>query len=351
MKKWGKAPNLHEASSFGLEPTGNSRSAPVFYKFDRRTFIKGTAGLLTAGMAAKAFWDYEEFYQRSSVFVAAVPSYQADIEENIRRGLRELGFGREWIKGKSVMLKPNLVEPSAEAPHINTNPALVRAAAEVFRAWDAREVFVGEGPGNSRDTHWVLDQSGLGPMLDEAKLPFVDLNQDDVFDVDNKLRISSLQRLYLPKTLRRADIVISLPKMKTHHLAGVTLSMKNFFGIMPGICYGWPKNVLHYAGITGSILDIVAAIQPQLAIVDGIIGMEGDGPIMGSPKESGVLVMGKNLPAVDATAARLMGINPRSISYLSRASGILGPIGENHIEQRGENLASLVQPYDLPQGM
>ena len=135
--------------------------------------------------------------------------------------------------------------------------------------------------------------------------------------------------------------------MKTHHWAGVTLSLKNFFGVMPGIVYGWPKNVLHHAGIGPSILDIAAAVRPHLAIVDGIIGMEGDGPIMGTPRQAGVLVMGTNLPAVDATCARLMQIDPWKIGYLAAASGRLGPIAERHIEQRGETIKSFTQRFEL----
>jgi uncharacterized protein (DUF362 family) len=158
---------------------------------------------------------------------------------------------------------------------------------------------------------------------------------------------SHLDQLALPATLLRADLIVSLPKLKTHHWAGVTLSMKNFFGVMPGCYYGWPKNVLHHAGIPQSILDINATVRPHLAIVDGIIGMEGDGPIMGTPRTSGVLVMGTNLPAVDASAARLMGIDPARVSYLAAASGRLGPIAANHIAQRGETIAPLVQPFQL----
>src|SRR5262249_39612723 len=157
-----------------------------------------------------------------------------------------------------------------------------------------------------------------------------------------------LPQLYLPRSLRRADVIVSLPKLKTHHWAGVTLSMKNLFGVMPGICYGWPKNVLHYAGIGRSIVDINAAVRPHLAIVDGIVGMEGDGPIMGTPRNAGVIVMGTNLPAVDATAARLMGFDPFRIEYLRHASGRLGPIQERHIEQRGETIASAAQRFELP---
>jgi uncharacterized protein (DUF362 family) len=123
--------------------------------------------------------------------------------------------------------------------------------------------------------------------------------------------------------------------------------MKNLFGVMPGVYYGWPKNVLHHAGIFESIVDITATVRPHLAIVDGIIGMEGDGPIMGTPRAAGVVVLGTNLPAVDATGARLMGINPWRISYLAYASGRLGPIAERHIAQRGETIKALAQDFRL----
>ncbi len=116
---------------------------------------------------------------------------------------------------------------------------------------------------------------------------------------------------------------------------------------MPGIYYGWPKNVLHHAGIEKSILDINATLRPHFAIVDGIVGMEGDGPIMGDPVPSGVLVMGRNLPAVDATSARLMGVNPHRIKYLHTAADWLGPIDRNRIHQRGENIDTLRTNYAL----
>jgi len=135
--------------------------------------------------------------------------------------------------------------------------------------------------------------------------------------------------------------------MKTHHWAGVTLSMKNLFGTLPGVFYGWPKNVLHMAGIDAAVFDINATLRPHFAIVDGIVGMEGDGPIMGSPKKAGVLVMGRSLPAVDATCARLMGINPYRIKYLAGADGKLGTIDASRIRQRGETWQSVRTDFQL----
>ena len=143
------------------------------------------------------------------------------------------------------------------------------------------------------------------------------------------------------------DLVVSLAKMKTHHWAGVTLSMKNLFGLFPGTYYGWPKSALHIEGIEKCILDINATVRPYFSIVDGIIGMEGDGPIMGNPHHAGVLVMGRNLPAVDATSARIMGIDPQKVSYLEKASDKLGPIRESLIRQRGETIPSVRTDFSL----
>ena len=88
------------------------------------------------------------------------------------------------------------------------------------------------------------------------------------------------------------------------------------------------------------ILDINATLKPHFAIVDGIVGMDGDGPIMGDPKKVGVLVMGRNLPAVDATCCRIMGIDPYKVPYLERADNWLGPIGESSKAARNQRRAS-----------
>jgi iron complex transport system substrate-binding protein len=97
-------------------------------------------------------------------------------------------------------------------------------------------------------------------------------------------RLTRLDYLYMSRTVLNADVLISLPKLKMHHWAGVTLSLKNLFGTLPGICYGWPKNELHWRGIPNSIVDINCTRGPNLAIVDGIVGMEGDGPLHGKAR-------------------------------------------------------------------
>jgi uncharacterized protein (DUF362 family) len=155
-----------------------------------------------------------------------------------------------------------------------------------------------------------------------------------------------LKSLYLPHTVLDCDLLVSLPKMKTHHWAGATLAMKNLFGVVPGGVYGWPKNVLHWAGIPESIVDLHHLFPRQFAIVDGIVGMEGNGPIQGTPKHAGVLVAGSDVAAVDATCCRIMGIEPKKIEYLGIARGKEN-LGETAFRQIGEPVGSVRTAFQL----
>lgn len=316
--------------------------------FTRREFLFTSLGGVS--LAAGILYLGPRIFRRrwrKTAFIAKVPDYYADIAGAIASGFKELGVSPEEIKGKRILLKPNLVETNAGAIHINTHPAVVYGAAQAFFRLGAERIIVAEGPGHCSDTLLVLEESGMAEMLWSDRIPFVDLNYEQGYSTGNIGQYSSLTHLTFPETLRQVDWVVSMAKMKTHHWAGVTLSMKNLFGVMPGIYYGWPKNVLHYAGIDASILDIVSTLQPQFAIVDGIVGMEGDGPIMGTPKQAGVLVMGRNLPALDATCARIMGIDPHRVHYLAEAAHRLGPVYASDIIQVGESVASVRANFAL----
>jgi uncharacterized protein (DUF362 family) len=314
-------------------------------RITRREFILET-GVLVAGISGVS-WMFGHEGPKAETFIAKVDVYSRDMATVIRQGLAELGVHPDEIRGKRILLKPNLVEVRRGAEHINTHPAVIRGAAEAFLSLGAKGVLVGEGAGHSRDSIYVLEESGLAETLREDRIPFVDLNNDSLFTLPNRSGLTRLKSLTLPASLKEVDWIVSVAKMKTHHWAGVTLSMKNLFGVMPGIVYGWPKNVLHQNGIDRSILDINATVKPHFAIVDGIIGMEGDGPIMGNPKHAGVLVMGRNLPSVDATCCRIMGIDPHKVNYLHVASKWLGPVSEDNILQRGEILKTLRKDFNL----
>jgi len=313
----------------------------------RDVLLAAAAGLVIGSGLLLVPKRYFRMPQQAQSFVGSVADYQQDIAGVITRGVDELGILPAELKGKRVLLKPNLVETALGAPHINTHPLVLRGAIEAFLRLGAASVMVAEGPGHRRDTLAVYEESGLAAVLTEDRIPFHDLNYISGYDLPNAGRQSSMRTLTFPALFKEVDWIVSVAKMKTHHWAGATLSMKNLFGVMPGIYYGWPKNVLHAAGIQNSILDINATLNPHFAIVDGIVGMEGDGPIMGDPKKVGVLVMGRNLAAVDATCCRIMGIDPYKVSYLERADNWLGPVSEAAIEQRGESIPSVRTNFNL----
>jgi uncharacterized protein (DUF362 family) len=297
------------------------------------------------GLAIHAATQLRQPDPQSPVHVAPVGDYNADLADVVCRQYEHFR-ARVPLCGKRVVLKPNLVEYHRDKV-INTHPHVVAAVIELCRREGAAEVIVAEGPGHWRNVEYLVAASGLGDVLRHYKTPFIDLNHDEPVKRLNLGRLTGLEHLFLSHTIATADVVISLPKLKTHHWAVATLSMKNLFGTLPGICYGWPKNELHWRGIDNSIVDIAATRTPDLAIVDGIIGMEGDGPLNGTPKPMGMLVMGSDLVAVDATCCRLMQLDPERVGYLVLGNRKkLGHLAAAHIQQLGETIEGRAQPFN-----
>ena len=279
------------------------------------------------------------------VSIVKAPAYDQTVYDTMRRLLvAHLGD----VRGRNILLKPNLVE-FEPGSSINTHPILVHAAFEAFRAMGAATVRIAEGPGHRRNTLDLAEAAGYFRTVPGFEDRFVDLNLDEVTRVRPSVQFSRIKKLYLPNSALGADLLVSMPKLKTHHWVGATLSMKNLFGVVPGGIYGWPKNVLHWAGIDESIADLHAAFPKHFAIVDGIVGMEGNGPIQGAPKKVGVLVAGSDPVAVDATCCRIMQIDPMQIRYMQLAAhrGSEAQIAEDHILQTGESIRSVATRFDL----
>jgi uncharacterized protein (DUF362 family) len=129
-----------------------------------------------------------------------------------------------------------------------------------------------------------------------------------------------------------------MPKVKTHHWSGATLSMKNMFGVVPGSKYGWPKNILHWSGIQRSILDVCATVPVRFVIADAVMAMEGNGPLNGRPRWLGSIVLADDPVAADATCARLMGLEPDRVIHIHEAAKFLGNSSPKLIDQVGETL-------------
>lgn len=322
-------------------PSGSKR-------FTRRDFLKLSAtGLIGMFFGGLVYPWIKRFQQpETNVTILKESSYSRNLVDDLRRGIANYPHLKEKIRGGKVVLKPNMVDFYSGHP-LSTHPALVAAAIEVFRWMGAGEVIVADGPAHNRDTEMVLELSGTSEVLRKKKVRFVDLNLDSISPVNLASNYTRLTRLFFPNTILNADLVVSMPKLKTHHWAGVSLSLKNMFGIIPGVKYGWPKNFLHWHGIGNSIADIATTIQPGFAIVDGIVGMEGDGPLYGTAVDSKVILMGDNLSAVDATATRLMGIYAENIEHLRLMMPHGGTLNNNRIRQLGEPLSAVQQNFKV----
>ena len=311
---------------------------------DRRRFVGSAAGMAaTAGLAAAWLWPkYSVSYRRTRSLVAILNSaeYSERIETLLMEGLRLFRFN---LLRKIVLLKPNLVE-DLPGP-VNTNANIIGAAARCFLRLGAARVVIGEGPGHQRDTELVVQAADLKPHLADRRIEFVDLNRDELARVKLKANYSGLGELWLPRTVRDSDFVVSIRKVKTHHWAGLTLSLKNMFGVVPGMKYGWPKNLLHWHGIHESILDICATVPIHFVIADGITAMEGNGPLQGTARELGRIVLADDPVAADATCARLMGFDPGRVQHLSEGRRFLGNLRADLITMLAERIEGPIRPF------
>ena len=317
-------------------------------KVTRRDFLKlsatGIVGALLGGLAMP--WVKRLQQPAADVTILKEGSYQNSLADTIRRGLDNYPHIQQKVSDGKIVLKPNMVDYYPGHP-LSTHPAVIAAAIAAFRQLGAKEVIVADGPAHNRDTEMVLEQSGIAGALKDERARFVDLNLDAISPVALVSNYTGLSQLFFPHTILNADLVVSMPKLKTHHWAGTTLALKNLFGVIPGVKYGWPKNFLHWHGISNSIADIATTIRPGFAIIDGIVGMEGDGPLHGTAVDSGVIIMGDNLSAVDVTATRLMGIYPENIEYLRLLLPYGGTINEARIRQLGEPLEAVQQDFEV----
>ena len=313
---------------------------------DRRRFVGSAVGMAaTTGLAAR--WlqpNYSTSHKRRRSFVAILNAveYSEKVETLLMDGIRLFRFN---LLGKTVLLKPNLVE-DLPGP-VNTNESIIGAAARSFLRLGAARVVIGEGPGHQRDTELVVQAANLKPHLAERQIEFADLNRAELERVKLKANYSGLGHLWLPRSVVNSDFVVSMPKVKTHHWAGITLSLKNMFGVVPGMKYGWPKNLLHWHGIHESILDICATVPIHFVIADGITAMEGNGPLQGIARELGKIVLADDPIAADATCTRLMGFDPLLVRHLSEGSRFLGNLGTDRITMLGEPAEAPARPFTV----
>ncbi|AGK95652.1 DUF362 domain-containing protein [Clostridium pasteurianum] len=230
-----------------------------------------------------------------------------NIEKKLREGFELLGgtsFLRTLIPENSkVLLKPNFLSIVEKGSPVITHYALFEAVVRIIKEYSNNIIF-GDSPG-SGDTRKAAEESGLMEVAKRYGVRFVDFNDEVHVELKNPLMYKFWN---IAKEPYDADVVITLPKLKTHAMMYYTGAVKNQFGCIPGSQKAaWHTKLPDAVNFSKMLLDLNSVVKTSFAILDGIIAMEGNGPRNGTPKKMDTIIMGKCLTAVDSTAVRLIG--------------------------------------------
>jgi uncharacterized protein (DUF362 family) len=257
---------------------------------------------------------------KSSVSLIRAKSYEQDaLKESLETLLEPLGGIAPFVKpGNHVLLKPNLLTSSRPTKECTTRPELVRAVAEMVIASGGKP-FLGDSPafGSAKG---VAIANGLLSILEELNIPIVEFNGNRYQTVND-----NFNHLLLSKEAMEADVIINLPKVKSHAQLTVTLGVKNLFGCVPGKMKAWwhfeaGKDAKRFGEM---LVETARAINPSLTILDGIIGHEGNGPSGGEPRNLGILAASANVFALDRAMLEVLQVSPEQVPTVA-ASQRLG---------------------------
>jgi uncharacterized protein (DUF362 family)/NAD-dependent dihydropyrimidine dehydrogenase PreA subunit len=232
------------------------------------------------------------------------------LAETIERGMALLGGWDKYVHpGMTVLLKPNLIGPEAPELAATTHPALIRLLCRKLKGLGCT-VWVGDSAGGAiggiTQTAKSLEVSGIADAaLDEGAI-IKDFDKEGV----TEFTTAGGEKMYIARPAMEADLVINLPKLKTHILAGFTGAVKNLFGCIPGLKKGaYHAQAPTAAGLGAVLADINEAVRPGLHIMDGITAMQGNGPTGGTVYPAKVLMFATDALAMDATAMRMVGLD------------------------------------------
>ena len=344
---------FHAGLGMGTHPLG------------RREFLLMGAGLLAVAGARS------ETAAKSVVSIVRIQNDKVGMA--VEKAIDLLGGIRQVTKGiNTVMLKPNLVSTQVEA---TTKPAVVRTLAEMMQR-AGTEVSIGEGSAAAPKFNvvgsevfrtrkreildpmqqYVFEQLGYGEIARALRVPLVNLHSGELVDVVVPGGFV-FDKITLHQSLAQVDLLCSVPMMKTHQLATVTLGMKNLVGAFPGTVYQSVRGYMHDlaskvepTAASAVVVDMVRANKLGLVVVDGSMAMEGNGPSMGQTFKMNVIVAGTNPLATDMVAANLMGFEPNEIpTFLWANKAGMRPSSLHEIEIRGEPLDRVRRPFAKPQ--
>ncbi len=268
----------------------------------------------------------------------------AVIEDAVSKAIELIGgLSGKFQPGAKVLIKPNFIREEPSVVGTTTNFSVIKRVVELVREAGGLPL-VGEASGNQYDTEEIYRLLGLRESLDGVEVR--DLDRDEIVEI-NIEGATNLKQVGVARSALEADYIICLPVLKTHMSTGTTLGMKNMMGVLPQR----EKWKMHMSGLHHALVDLNRLVKPDLVIVDGIVGMEGMGPTIGSPVEMKLILAGEDVVAVDTVGSAVMGFGIDEVKHLQLAGEAgLGVNDLRQIEIKGEALEAVSRPFKRPFG-
>lgn len=275
----------------------------------------------------------------------------SNVKSAIREALALIGGIENIItQGDRVLLKPNVLAIRAPEDAVTTHPAVVSAMCELVTEAGGIPM-IGDGSGivkpGSTTTSEAFHASGIEGVASACGIELINFETSGYTEVSVP-GARQFPRLYIAKSVLEADVVISLPKLKTHELTLYTGAVKNFFGAVPQKIRKQAHALEDRDRFSEAVVDIYSIVKPHLAVMDGVIGMEGNGPANGTPVPSGVVLAGYDCVALDVVASELIGIDPFKVP--TNKAALSRGFGTRHPEVAGVPLQEVKVRFNMPEG-
>ncbi|MFQ6125709.1 MAG: DUF362 domain-containing protein [Candidatus Heimdallarchaeota archaeon] len=253
--------------------------------------------------------------------------------------LRDIQASKVVAPSDKILLKPNYVTAAHPSTGVTTSSEVMEAIIQFLKDHGLLDITIGEG-GVPGSTERAFDVVGIREIAKRHQLKLVNLNKDNMVKVKIP-NAMALKEVHIARTVLDATCLISVPKLKVHHMAYITCGMKNMMGAI------WPKSIMH-GKIHQKIVDLTSILTPRLTVVDGLIGSEKN-ETSGNPVKMDLIIAGTDMVAVDAVCASVMGIDPKDIQYLQLATTHgLGTADLNAITILGEQIPNVRHVFELP---
>jgi uncharacterized protein (DUF362 family)/NAD-dependent dihydropyrimidine dehydrogenase PreA subunit len=284
---------------------------------------------------------------KARVALTKCDSYdQATVDAALSKSLKLIGGLGQFIKpGHKVLIKPNILSASAPETAVATHPAIVSAVVRAVKAAGATAL-VGDSPSNAHAfVPSTLAKTGIKQAAEAAGGQTVLLQQSGIAEISSPSRNQRMRTYAISKLAIEADVIINLPKIKTHNLTAYTGAIKNMFGVVPGFYKSkFHVNAIRPRDLAGLLVDVFEIAKPSLNIMDAVMGMEGNGPAGGQPRKLGVIIASSDGVALDAVGSYLIGFDPLKIETTARAASRgVGQADLDQISIIGEKLNDIAQ--------